>query len=135
MALMLVGFGLKDSISAIVDIQYEEIQLYDGTVIMADDASEEQKEAVLSALEKDKDVTGCGEGVLTQITVGNGDEWHEVYLDIPKDVESFPDFTVLKNRVTDEEYFLDDEGHEIVYINRFGHLNIEKVHCVCGIGN
>lgn len=110
MALMVVGFGLKDSISAIVDIQYEEIQLYDGTVIMQEDASEEQKETVLSTLEKDKDVTGCGEGVLTQITVGNGDEWHEVYLDIPKDVESFPDFTVLKNRVTDEEYFLDDEG-------------------------
>ena len=32
MALMLVGFGLKDSIFAIVDIQYGEIQLYDGNL-------------------------------------------------------------------------------------------------------
>ena len=34
MGLMLVGFGLKDSISSIVPLQYEDIQLYDGNVIL-----------------------------------------------------------------------------------------------------
>lgn len=93
-----------------MDIQYEEIQRYDGTVIMQENATDEQKAAVLEALEDDKEVSGAGEGVLTQITVGNGEEWHDVYLDVPKDVDSFPEFNVLKNRVTGEEYFLDDEG-------------------------
>ncbi len=110
MGLMLVGFGLKDSIFAIVDIQYGEIQLYDGTVIMQEDASEEETQEVLAQLNEDKYVTGAGEGLLTQVTVGNGEEWHDVYLDIPKDVERFPEFNVLQNRVTKEEYFLDDEG-------------------------
>ena len=43
MGLMIVGFGLKDSIFAVVDIQYGEIQRYDGTVIMAEGASEKEK--------------------------------------------------------------------------------------------
>ena len=43
MGLMIVGFGLKDSIFAVVDIQYGEIQRYDGTVIMAEGASEKRK--------------------------------------------------------------------------------------------
>ena len=29
---------------------------------------------------------------------------------MPEDVESFPDFVVLRNRITKEEYFLDDNG-------------------------
>ena len=110
MALMLVGFGLKDSIFAIVEIQYGEIQLYDGNVILSGDASEEEKSEVLSAVEADKDVAGAAEGLLTQITVGNGEEWHDIYLDVPKDVDSFPEYTVLQDRVTNEVYQLGDEG-------------------------
>ena len=32
MALMLVGYGVKDSVYEIADIQYDEIQLYDGHI-------------------------------------------------------------------------------------------------------
>ena len=110
MALMLVGFGLKDSIFAIVDIQYGEIQLYDGNIILSGDAGEEDKAEVLSAVRADRDVDGAAEGLLTQVSVGSGEEWHDVYLDVPKDVESFSEYNVLQNRVTNEKYYLDDEG-------------------------
>lgn len=110
MALMLVGFGLKDSIFAIVDIQYGEIQLYDGNIILTDDAADEEKNNILTELDKDSAMTGSTEGLLTQISVGNGDEWHDVYLDVPKDVEEFSEFVVLQDRVTNEKYELDDSG-------------------------
>ena len=110
MALMLVGFGLKDSIFAIVDIQYGEIQLYDGNIILTDDATDEEKNNILTELDKDSAMTGSTEGLLTQITVGNGDEWHDVYLDVPKDVEEFSEFVVLQDRITNEKYELDDSG-------------------------
>ena len=110
MALMLVGFGLKDSIFAIVDIQYGEIQLYDGNIILTDDATDEEKSNILTELDKDSAMTGSTEGLLTQISVGNGDEWHDVYLDVPKDVEEFSEFVVLQDRVTNEKYELDDSG-------------------------
>ena len=110
MALMLVGFGLKDSIFAIVDIQYGEIQLYDGNIILSDDATEEEKSNIITTLEKDSKMAGSTEGILSQITVGNGEEWHDVYLDVPKNVEEFSEFVVLQDRVTNEKYKLDDSG-------------------------
>ena len=110
MALMLVGFGLKDSIFAIVDIQYGEIQLYDGNIIMESGATEEERNQIESELEKDSGTAGLTEGLLTQVTVGNGSQWYDVYLDVPADVEEFEDFVVLKDRVTDERYSLDGSG-------------------------
>ena len=110
MALMLVGFGLKDSIMAIVDIQYEEIQLYDGNIILTDDATDADKNNIVAELEKDSAMAGATEGILTQISVGAGDEWHDVYLDVPKDVEEFSEFVVLQDRVTNEKYQLDNSG-------------------------
>lgn len=110
MGLMLVGFGLKDSIMAIVDIQYGEIQLYDGNIILTDDATDEDKENIVTELGKDKALAGTTEGVLTQISVGSGGDWYDVYLDVPKEVEEFSEFVVLQDRVTDEKYELDDSG-------------------------
>lgn len=110
MALMLVGFGLKDSIFAIVDLQYGEIQLYDGNIILEDNITEEQRDSLTLDLEADRNVNGLAEGLLTQITVGNGGEWHDIYIEVPEDVEEFPEFVVLQNRITDEEYRLDEGG-------------------------
>ncbi|HIZ81093.1 MAG TPA: FtsX-like permease family protein [Candidatus Mediterraneibacter pullistercoris] len=110
MALMLVGFGLKDSIFAIVDIQYGEIQLYDGNIILDDGASAEEKENIIAQLGKDSAMAGSTEGLLTQVTAGNGEEWHDVYLDVPRDTEEFSEFVVLQDRVTNERYTLDDSG-------------------------
>ena len=110
MALMLVGFGLKDSIFAIVDIQYDEIQLYDGNIILEDDITDEEKETLIAELEKDELMTGAAEGLLTQVSVGSGEEWHDVYLDVPEDVDRFPEFVTLQDRMTDAVYTLDDSG-------------------------
>lgn len=110
MGLMLVGFGLKDSIFAIVDIQYEEVQLYDGNVILDSDASAEEQNQVVSELESHPDVTDSAENLLTQITVGNEDEWKDVYLNVPEKTNVFSEFVVLQNRITGELYTLDDSG-------------------------
>ena len=40
MALMLVGYGIQDSISDIVNLQYKNLQHYDGTIIADDDAAD-----------------------------------------------------------------------------------------------
>ena len=43
MGLMLVGFGLRDSIMNIAVIQYRDLQHYEGNVIEDEDADEEQR--------------------------------------------------------------------------------------------
>ena len=108
MALLLVGFGLKDSIMAIAVLQYEEIQLYDGNIILNEDASDEEKQEVLDMISSTDQVADAAENLLKQITIGN--EWKDVYLNVPADVESYPDFVLLQDRTTKEQYFLDDDG-------------------------
>lgn len=110
MALMLVGFGLNDSISAIAVLQYDKIQQYDGNIILDEDASDEEKQEVYDTVANEKRVEGATETLLTQVSVGNGDEWFDIYLNVPADVEAFPEFVSLQNRITDEEYFLSDNG-------------------------
>lgn len=46
MALMVVGFGLKDCIYEIVSLQYEKVQFYDAATYMSDDISEENRQQI-----------------------------------------------------------------------------------------
>ena len=110
MGMMLFGFGLKDSISAIVPLQYEQIQLYDGDVILKEDATEEEKNEVQKELDTDKNVSVTAENLLKNIEVSSGESSQEVYLDVPKDVEAFKKFVVIRDRKTKETYSLDDKG-------------------------
>lgn len=61
--MMLFGFGLKDSISAIVPLQYEQIQLYDGDVILKEDVTEEERNDVQKELDADKKVSVTAENL------------------------------------------------------------------------
>ena len=110
MGLMLFGFGLKDSISAIVPLQYNEIQLYDGNVILSDDATDEEKENIYASLSQNQTVTASAEDLLQKVTIGSDGTRKEVYLNIPENVDRFSQFVVLQDRMTKEKYALDDDG-------------------------
>ena len=110
MGLMLVGFGLKDSISSIVPLQYEDIQLYDGNVILQSDVTMQEKQEVYEALEKNSQVAATAEDLLQKITIEHDGVSKEVYLNVPENVEKFSDFVVLQDRTTKEKYQLTDKG-------------------------
>lgn len=110
MALLLVGFGLKDSIFDIAVLQYNEIQLYDGNIIMDEDASAGEKKETYEKLTTDKRVEDTAENLLQQVEVSHGKTKKDVYLNVPENIEEFSDFVVFKNRVTGEKYKLNDKG-------------------------
>lgn len=110
MGLMLVGFGLKDSISSIVPLQYEDIQLYDGNVILQSDVTMQEKQEVYEALEKNSQVVATAEDLLQKITIEHDGVSKEIYLNVPENVEKFSDFVVLQDRTTKEKYQLTDKG-------------------------
>ncbi len=110
MALLLVGFGLKDSIFDIAVFQYNDIQLYDGNIILDEDASKEQKQESYDKLSGDSRVDKNAVNLLQQVEVSHGKTKQDVYLDVPEDVQGFYDFIVFKNRVTGEKYKLNDQG-------------------------
>ena len=104
MALMIVGFGLRDSIFAIGKLQYGELQLYDGMVILNTDAEEEDKKEPIEYLSSEKAVSDIMEGYSKKITISKGKEEQEVYLSVPFDIEKNKEFQVFRNRITKKEF-------------------------------
>ena len=57
MALMLVGFGLKDSCYEIAKLQFAEIQFYDGSIYLEEDITEEQQDELEAALKSEEQIS------------------------------------------------------------------------------
>ena len=57
MALMLVGYGIRDSVFEIADIQYTEIQTYDGNLILKENLSEDEHQELTDSLEQNQDLS------------------------------------------------------------------------------
>ena len=110
MALLIVGFGLRDSIYAVSDAQYGVLWNYDVTVGIEKESSGEERAELCEALEKDEDVEGYLT-VCTETMDGQaGNITKEVNVVVPEDMNCFPEFFLLRDRKTKEEYTLDDRG-------------------------
>ena len=110
MALMLVGYGIQDSVSDIVNLQYANIQHYDGTIISDDDATEQEKKALTEELDKNEKLEHYTKIQLSKLTAPNGKSNLSVYVYVPENLDNFKKDVTLRNRKTKEEYELTDAG-------------------------
>lgn len=133
MALMIVGFGLRDSIFSIGTLQYEELQLYDGMVILNSDADEEDREELETYLEKEKAISSVSQGYLKKTNVKKGNDKKEVYLYAPLDLKKNEDFLIYRDRRTHEKYqlgekdaILTEKAAKALEVKKGDKLSIEK---------
>lgn len=110
MALILIGFGIQDSIMDIASLQYKDIQRYDGIVIQEDKVREEDKESLEAHMTENPGVDAWADVYFRKMTAHSGKNNWDLYLYVPEDVESFSKFITLRDRITHQEYKLDDEG-------------------------
>lgn len=110
MALMLVGFGLRDSIMDIANIQYEELQHFDGTVILDEDATDQEKEELTEYLDGQEEIKRATQVLMKTMTADTGKSKLSEYIYVPGDMESFEKDVTLRDRKTQEEFQLDDTG-------------------------
>lgn len=110
MALMLVGFGLKDSCYEIAELQYETIQMYDGSIYLEEDVTDEQREQIDRTLEADDLIDRYIDVNMQNITLIKGKSERAVYECVFEDVEAIPEFVDFHNRKTKETYALTDGG-------------------------
>ena len=106
MALMIVGFGLRDSIFDVGRIQYQELNLYDGMIILNTDADEKDKESLEQYLQGEKEISQASEGYLKKTNVEKGKIKKDVYLYVPEDLEKNQEFLVYRDRKTQETFEL-----------------------------
>ena len=111
MALIITGFGLRDSISDIVSLQFNKLWHYQGIVSYAENPSKkaaEELEQTLADLPEISDrlivsqqsFEAKKEGIATQ----------KVTLDVPKELSKIPEFMLFNDRLSGETYTLGNKG-------------------------
>lgn len=108
-ALLLTGFGIKDSIKTIVNSQFGDIYKYHMTVDLDNKIDEEDYDSVLKWLQKEENIKEfMGNETLTVKAIGSKEK--EATLFIPEKVEGFENFITLRKRVNKEKMSLSEEG-------------------------
>lgn len=110
MGLLMVGFGLRDSISSIVDYQYGELQLYDSSVYLGDNMEDSVREELATYLADNPDISASMSVHMSNITIRQEKNKEDVYLVVIDDVKQAEGFFVYRNRVSKEKYELSDDG-------------------------
>ena len=105
MALMVVGFGLKDCIYEIVSLQYEKVQFYDATTYMSDDISEENRQQIQEYLDQNADVKETIEVHMQKTDVKSASGKKTLYLMVPSDDEKIEDFLSFHSRTNKNEVY------------------------------
>ena len=113
MGLMLVGFGIQDSISDIAAIQYRDLQHYTGMIIEDEDSTEKEKEELLDFVKNNNEIAHCNRVQMTKISAPKGNSNISIYLFVPESLDEFAKDVTLQNRITGEKYELTDDGAAI----------------------
>ncbi|MGN1401608.1 MAG: FtsX-like permease family protein [Bacillus sp. (in: firmicutes)] len=110
-ALLITGFGLKNSLSGIVDRQFGDIVKYDLIVVNNDnpDSSEIQE---LNSLLHGEAIRKSTSGHYEELTTIAGDhnDTQSITLLVPENEEAFRDFVKLQNRESGRELRVNDDG-------------------------
>lgn len=107
-ALILTGFALKHSISAIMDMQFDNILKYSGIgLVNVDEFSPEDCKSAVEGVEGIEDVL-----LLSQVNgeVKNENEYYSVNLIVVEDVEEIDKYVDLKYRTSGKKIALGNDG-------------------------
>ena len=110
MGLMLVGFGLYDSIMDIAILQYDQIQYYDAMVINDEDATDSQEKDLLKFLDGNSEIDHYTRVQLTKMTAPKEKGSVSIYVYVPENTENFKEDVTLRDRKSHEQYELTDDG-------------------------
>lgn len=110
MGLMLVGFGLYDSIMDIAILQYDQIQHYDAMVINDEDATDSQEKDILKFLDGNSEIDHYTRVQLTKMTAPKEKGSVSIYVYVPENTENFKEDVTLRDRKSHEQYELTDDG-------------------------
>jgi putative ABC transport system permease protein len=110
MALLMVGFGLRDSIHAIIQNQYTNIWVYDAYASVDDSASQEERDALKAEIEAIEGIQEALEIRQILIDTETGGVTKSATLFVPQSTSHLDEFIILKDRETGERFELRDDG-------------------------
>lgn len=121
MALMLVGFGLHDSIFTIIDNQFFKIMVYDGMISLNND-DEAKVNEVLSYVDESNVVKESLLMCQSATNAGANDVEKEAYIVVPSKVSSIGHYIYLGDRTSKQTYNLSDYTEGVVINEKLANL-------------
>lgn len=109
-ALLLTGFGIKDSIKTIVDKQFGNIFKYNLTINIDKDISKLEKNELKDELKNSKEINELLMLSSESGKIRTGDTEKDIYVIVPEDISKVSDFINFVNRSTKEKLKLSDSG-------------------------
>ena len=119
-ALILTGFGLKDSISKIMDYQYIDIYNYDMLISLKDTLTSNEKQDLINDLESKDEIEKCVPIYITSETLKNGDLSEDAQIMVTLNPNEFDYVVKLKDLKTGEKLELNDD--EIIITDKLAQL-------------
>ena len=110
MALLLLGFGIKDSISAISEKQYGEIITYDFSITYKDGISETKKEDLIQYAKEQEHMTDLIEVSESAVTIRANGKKQDATMIQPMSQKDLNGYISLQDRKSKTKYQLDDDG-------------------------
>lgn len=109
MALMLVGFGIRDSVSSMTGNQFDKIWNYDGTITINEALTRTDRRHLLSEVQKTSGVKDYLQVYRTLNYVKAGDKENDAYVVVPQNVDFLADYITLESRTGRNSYSLTDD--------------------------
>ena len=106
-SLIVTGFGLKDSIKAILPNQFENVFNYDMQINIKDEIEEQERGQFISKLQNKEEINKIVETYMTSAQAINGNIEEDVQIIIPKD--SFEGLINIRDAKTKENMELKDD--------------------------
>lgn len=120
MALLLVGFGVRDSIYNIAKMQYGELFIYNGSITLKEGEGKTKRKRLYEFLEEKTDAyLPIYE---TSVTLNANKVEKTAYLIVPESSKEFSSYINLRDRKTKESYFLEMEEDEVILTEKAGSL-------------
>ncbi|WP_071876440.1 FtsX-like permease family protein [Enterococcus silesiacus] len=111
MALIITGFGLKDSISDIVEVQFNKIWHYQAVVTFKEDPSKEEAQNYQAVLDKVADLKETMPlYVETLKTTKESNAKQDVSVYVPEKPKAIDQFILFNDRQSGKKYQLTDDG-------------------------
>jgi putative ABC transport system permease protein len=122
-ALILTGFAIKDSISNLMNLQYDNVYNYDIMLTTNSSLVESEKDDLVQTLENDKDIVKCTKAYIGSNEARANGNILDVQVIVTDNQKEFAEFIKLNNienleqeTLNDDEIFITEKASELLNI-------------------
>ena len=109
-ALMVAGFGLRESVSNMIPLQYGEVFKYDINITFKNETSREDVKNGIEQIAKLEEIQEGMSFNMQAVEILNIENTQDVQMIIPENTEELRKYISLENRKTKQKYDLNNEG-------------------------